>query len=110
MNGTSNEPTVGGHEDGRLSPAQAANLDTFLDQLIGNRQPAAHDLLGQELTEHLLAAQLCLLRADVETPTPTFLRSLNLQILEEMSRVQHRQHTGVSRRQVLRTGARVAAV
>ena len=45
MNGTSNEPAQGGHDDRRLSMDETAHLDAFLDQLIANLRPAAHDLI-----------------------------------------------------------------
>ena len=108
MNGTSNEPVEGGHDDRRLSLEQAVHLDAFLDRLCANRRPPTQALTGQQLTDRLLAAQLCLVLPDVETPKHTFLRSLERRFSLDIDQEQQHQ-TGVSRRQVLRTGARVAA-
>lgn len=109
MNGTSNEPAQGEHADG-LSMEQAVQLDAFLDQLITDRRPAAHDLSGQELTDRMLATQFRLMLADVEAPTRAFLRSLEHRFRADMGQEQRQRHqAGVSRRHVVRTGARAVA-
>jgi hypothetical protein len=74
MNGIANGPAPEGHAGQRLSMEQAVHRDAFLDQLISDRRPAAHDLNGQELPDRLLDAQLRLQAADKQTPTRAFVR------------------------------------
>jgi nitrite reductase/ring-hydroxylating ferredoxin subunit len=105
--GTTNGPVEGGQDDGRLSLEEAAQLDAFLDRLSANQRSPAHDLTVEQVTDRLLAAQLCLMLPDVEAPTQTFLRSLERHFNLDMD--QQRQYVGVSRRHVLRVGARAAA-
>jgi nitrite reductase/ring-hydroxylating ferredoxin subunit len=108
MNGTSKEPVEGGQDDGRLSLEEAAQLDAFLDRLSANRRSPAHDLTARQVTDRVLAAQLCLVLPDVETPTQAFLWSLERHLSLDMGQ-QQRQHVGISRRQVLRVGGRAVA-
>lgn len=66
-----------GHGDGAPpSVEHIAGLDAFLEQLVAEQRPDQQGLMPQQLPARIVAAQLRLLRADVERAAPRFLRWL----------------------------------
>lgn len=93
----------------RPSLEQVAGLDRFLDELAGERRPAARELTPQELQERMLAAQLRLAREDAEEPTPEFLQRLEREVTHAATAQKRgRPLAGLSRGRFLRAAATLA--
>lgn len=88
---------------------QVSRLDAYLDQLVGERPGAAHELGAEELVARVLAAQLRLVRDDVEAPSADFLARLDREVakaIETAARPPRRAR--LSRRGFLRGAATLA--
>jgi Rieske Fe-S protein len=102
------------HDRGGLPPEsvpleQVSRLDAYLERLSAERPGEGRGLGGDELVASILAAQLRLVRDDVESPSKEFLERLDRDVAAAIAaadRAPRRAH--VSRRSFLRGAAAVA--
>jgi len=94
------DPSAGGPDDALPSVEAVTRLDPFLEDLAGDRRPAAQDLSDQELADRLMAAQLRLAREGVETPAAAFLDRLE----ETVSHAVARRRGTAQRPRLTRSG------
>jgi len=108
------DQAAGRRDDEFPSVEQVAGLDAFLDGLVDDRRPAPHELTAQETGERMLAAQLRLAQEGVETPTPTYLDTLERTVARAMAEhsaaeTRPQRHPHFSRGGFLRAAATLAS-
>lgn len=99
-------------EDARSTPVpleQVSRLDVYLDQLLAERAAGARKLPDEELVASILAAQLRLVRDDVEAPSADFLARLDREVTKAIQAGERApRRARVSRRGFLRGAATLA--
>lgn len=88
---------------------QVSRLDAYLDQLVGERRGSARELGAEELVASILAAQLRLVRDDVEAPSADFLARLDREVAKAIETAERTpRRVRLSRRGFLRGAATLA--
>ena len=88
---------------------QVSRLDAYLDQLVGERRGSARELGAEELVASILAAQLRLVRDDVEAPSADFLARLDREVAKAIETAERTpRRARLSRRGFLRGAATLA--